>query len=140
MVVSSLEMKRKPIQTKAVYKFLSSVSKETTHKPSKVAAEKNLLSSMHVINTKLFWWMLFIPFGNWKSMLFVIVFVPLRLFQPPYCSFLWDKCFGRSPLSPRYSSIGNNQSYRIVYLIKFCNYIMVTILHYFFVTVLHFSL
>ena len=87
LVISSLKMQRKLILTK-VSPQVSSVSKETTHKPSKVAAEKTLLSSMHVINTKLFRSMLFIPFDNWKSVLFVIVFVHLRLFQPPYCSFL----------------------------------------------------
>ena len=53
LFVSSLEMQRKLIQTKVHYKFLSSVSKETTYKPSKVAAANNFLSSVLVIDANL---------------------------------------------------------------------------------------
>ena len=76
LVVCSLEMQRKLILTKVHYKFLFSVSKETTHKPSKVKKKlaKNFSSSVHVIDTDLLRSMLFIPFDNWKSILFVKVF------------------------------------------------------------------
>ena len=47
-------MQRKLIQTKVHYKFLYSVSKETTYKPSKVAAAKSFSSGVHVINTTCF--------------------------------------------------------------------------------------
>ena len=50
LVVSSLEMQRRLIQTK----FFYSASKETTHKPSKVAAAKNFSSRAHVIDTSCF--------------------------------------------------------------------------------------
>ena len=79
LIVSSLEMQRKLILTKVHYKFLSSVSKETTHKPSKVVVAKNFSSGVHVINTKLLRRMLFIPFDNWKSVLFVIVFCSFEI-------------------------------------------------------------
>ena len=47
-------MQRKLIQTKVHYKFLYSVAKETTHKPSKVAAAKSVSSGVYVINTTCF--------------------------------------------------------------------------------------
>ena len=47
LVVSPLDMQRR--LTQANYKFFYSVRIETTHKPSKVAAAKNYLSSVHVV-------------------------------------------------------------------------------------------
>ena len=54
LVVSSLEMQIKLIQTKEHRKFFCSVSKITTHKPSKVATAKNISSIVHVIDTTCF--------------------------------------------------------------------------------------
>ena len=54
LVVSSLEMQRRLIQTKVHYKIFYSISKETTHKPSKVAATENFSSNMYVIVTTCF--------------------------------------------------------------------------------------
>ena len=51
LVVSSLEMQRRLIQTKLHYKYFYSVSKETTHKHSKLAAAKSFSSNVHVIDT-----------------------------------------------------------------------------------------
>ena len=54
--------------------------------------------------------------------------ITLRLFQPPYCSFLWNKCFERSQsftLPPQYHFGANTkiskQSYRILCSIIFRN-------------------
>ena len=52
----------------------------------------------------------------------------MRFCKRPYCSFLWNKCFERSPyltLPPRYHCSANTKvlkwSYRIIYLINFRN-------------------
>ena len=74
LVVSSLEMQRK---LKVHYKFFFSVSKETSHKPSKLAAKKNFSCSVHFIDTtcfdEYFWFHLItgaIAFGKSLSLLF----------------------------------------------------------------------
>ena len=51
VVISSLEMQRRLVQTKLYYKSFYSTSKETSHKASKVAAVKNPLPSVYVIGT-----------------------------------------------------------------------------------------
>ena len=43
---SSLEMRRRLIQTKGCYKFFYSIWKETSHKPLKVAAAKKSFQSV----------------------------------------------------------------------------------------------
>ena len=54
LVFSSLEMLRGLTQTKVYYVFLTSLRKETTHKPSIVAAATILLSSVYVIGITCF--------------------------------------------------------------------------------------
>ena len=104
LVVSFLEMQRKLIQSKVHYKFFSSVSKETTHKPSKVAAAKTFRQCVHVIDTTCFdgCFLFHLITGSYCFLQrFAIVW---RFFQPPYCNFHWNKCFERSPyftLSPQ---------------------------------------
>ena len=73
LVVSSLEMQIKLIQTKEHRKFFCSVSKITTHKPSKVATAKNNLVHSACYRYNLLWWMFFILFDNWNSLIFVKV-------------------------------------------------------------------
>ena len=56
LVFSSLEMQRRLILTKLYYKFF----KETSHKPSKVAATENFFPDAYVISTACFdRWLLF---------------------------------------------------------------------------------
>ena len=57
-------------------KIFHSVSKETTHKPSKVAAAKNVSSCVHVIDSMIF----LISFDSWKLLFFVKVFRYLVIF------------------------------------------------------------
>ena len=47
-------MQRRLRQTKVLYKFFYSGSKETTHKPSKAGAAKNVSSSVDVVDTASF--------------------------------------------------------------------------------------
>ena len=72
LIVSSLEILRRLIQTKVYYKYFYSVSKETTHKPSSSSCEKIFLQcAYHRYN--LLRWMFFILFDNWKSLFSVNV-------------------------------------------------------------------
>ena len=77
LVVSSLELQRRLIQVKVHKKIFHSVSKETTHKPSKVAAAKNVSSCVHVIDSIIF----LISFDNWKLLFFANVFSYLVIFS-----------------------------------------------------------
>ena len=49
LVFSSRERQRRLIQTKAYYKIVYSVWKETSHKPLKVTAAKKFFPSMYII-------------------------------------------------------------------------------------------
>ena len=67
MVFSSLEMQRRLIWTKLYYKLLYSVWNETSHKPLKVAAAKNLsqvyISFMQLASVNVFcsmWWLVWL--------------------------------------------------------------------------------
>ena len=42
-------------------------------------------------------WMFFVPCDNWKTLFFLKFVVTVRFFQPPYCRFILNKCFERSP-------------------------------------------
>ena len=70
-VFSSLKMQWRLIQTKLFYTIFHSVWKETSHKPSKVAAAKNFFSSVYVIGTACFSECFLLPNDNWKTLFFV---------------------------------------------------------------------
>ena len=60
------------MQTMVQYKFFYSVSKETSQKPSKVAAAKNVSPSVHVIDTTCFdECFLNVLFDNWSSFFYL---------------------------------------------------------------------
>ena len=65
-------MQGRLIQTMVQYKFFYSVSKETSQKPSKVAAAKNVSPSVYVIDTTCFdECFLNVLFDNWSSFFYL---------------------------------------------------------------------
>ena len=84
---------------KSPLQIFHSVSKETTHKPSKVAASKNLSSSVHAIDTTCFDECFLFHLITGSHYFFVKVCRYFEIFPATilYCTFLWNKCFERSP-------------------------------------------
>ena len=125
LVVSSLKCKEDSYRPKYTTSFFYSLSKETTHKPLKVAATKNFSSSVHVVDTTCFDECFLSHLITESHCFFQKSVVTLRFLQLPYCSCLWNKCFERSPcftLSPQYQCSANTkvskQSYLTLYLTK----------------------
>ena len=78
MVVSSLEIQRRLMQTKVHSKFLH------RYKPSKVAAAKNFSPSVHVTDTTCFYEYFSFPVITERHYLMQKFVVTLRFFQPTY--------------------------------------------------------
>ena len=64
-----LPVQRSLIQTKLCYRFFFSVWKETVHKPLKLAAVKNVSSSVYVYRYNLLRSRFLLPCDNWKTSL-----------------------------------------------------------------------
>ena len=93
----SLELLRRLVQTKVYYKLRYFVWKETSHKPLKVAAAKNLsrvciiLIQLASMNAFYYMWQL-------EDITFYTnLLLPRDLVKSPCCFILWNKCFERSP-------------------------------------------
>ena len=80
LVFLSLQMQGRLKQTKIYHTFFLFVWKETTHKPLKVAAAKTLFSSAYVIGTTCFDEYFFILCDNWKTLLFMKVYLYSEIF------------------------------------------------------------
>ena len=100
-----LEMQKRLKQTKVCHAFSYFVSKETTHKPLKVAAAKSLLSSVYIIGTTCFD-ECFSFYVITKRYYFLSCFVKL-FFWAPFCYLPWSQCFERSPYFMRYLHSNN---------------------------------
>ena len=78
----SIEMKRRVMRTNVYYRLLYSIWKETTHKPSKVAAAECMLlmhTSVNVITRR-------------HYLLLKYIVTLLVFFRLPCCCCLWNKC------------------------------------------------
>ena len=80
MVVSSLEIQRRFMQTKVHSKFLH----WSLCKPSKVAAAKNFSPSVHVTDTTCFYEYFSFPMITERHYFLQKFVVTLRFFQPTY--------------------------------------------------------
>ena len=143
MVVSSLEIKRRP---KYTISLLNSISKKKTHKPPKAAAAKNLSSSVYVIDATCFdecFLFRFIPFDNWKTLFLIKVVVILiwDFFTRYIVAFFETRVWKEVRISPQQQCSADTkvskQSCHILYLTNLLTYSMIT---FYFVTVLNFSL
>ena len=74
LVFSSRERQRRLIQTKAYYKIVYSVWKETSHKPLKVTAAKKFFPSMYIIGKICFDFCFFFSCNNWKTLFFMQIY------------------------------------------------------------------
>ena len=73
--------------------FFYSILIETTHKPSKVAASKVFFSSVYVIDATCFHESFLFQLITGRYYFLIKDSRHFEIFQPPCCSFPWNKCF-----------------------------------------------
>ena len=76
--------------------FSDSFWKERTHKPLKIAAGKNIFSSVYVIDITCFGECFLFHVITGKHCFYKSFSLTWGLFQPSYCCVLWNNCFKRS--------------------------------------------
>ena len=89
----SLEMQGRLLQTKVYFKLCYSVSKETSHKPLKVATAKKSFLSVYIIDTTCFDDCFL--FHTITGRHYLVWQVYCSLVKSSCCCFLWNKWFER---------------------------------------------
>ena len=108
LVIPSPEIETRPTQNKVHYKFFHSVWIEEIHKPWKVTAAKNF-SPVCMLWIKLASKNVFYSMWLLEDTIFYKSFRYFKIFHPPCCCFLWDKCSEKSLyftfVCPQFSTI-----------------------------------